>query len=90
MRQSRYSDLLVTMIVSEPKFQNTGTNSNEESYAKIRAYLERRGRATVRQLADLIPFHKHGTARAKGPESFVRYCIRNEWLQIVPSIRELN
>lgn len=54
---------------------------NLASWKIIEAILDAYGVADFWDLAVAVRGHKHGTKRAKGPQSFVRYCIRSSWLE---------
>ena len=53
---------------------------NLQSWQIIEAILCAYGRADFWDLSVAVRGHKHGTKSAKGPQSFVRYCIRSGWL----------
>ena len=54
---------------------------NRASWKIIEAILDAYGTADFWDLAVAVRGHKHGTKGAKGPQSFVRYCIRSGWLE---------
>jgi hypothetical protein len=56
---------------------------NLASWRVIEAILAAYGTADFWDLAVAVRGHKHGTQRVRGPQSFVRYCIRNGWLERV-------
>ena len=56
-------------------------NHNYVSWKIIEAILEAYGSADFWDLAAAVRGHKHGTMKAKGPQSFVRYCIRSGWIE---------
>ena len=53
---------------------------NAASWAIIEAILAARSKANFYDLAVAVRGHVHGTKNAKGPQSFVSYCIRRGWL----------
>lgn len=54
---------------------------NLDSWRIIEAILQARGTADYYDLAVAVRGHKHGTKAAKGPQSFVSYCIKSRWLE---------
>ena len=54
---------------------------NLQSWRIIEAILDAYGCADFWDLSVAVRDHKHGTKNAKGPQSFVRYCIRSGWLE---------
>ncbi len=57
---------------------------NQVSWNIIEAILNAYGSADFWDLAVAVRDHKHGTKKAKGPQSFVRYCIRSGWIERCP------
>ena len=53
---------------------------NLKSWKIIETILDAYGTADFWDLAVAVRGHKHGTKKVKGPQSFVRYCIRSGWL----------
>lgn len=56
---------------------------NAASWRIIEAILEARGTADYYDLAVAVRGHEHGDKAAKGPQSFVSYCIKSGWLERV-------
>jgi hypothetical protein len=56
---------------------------NLQSWRIIQAILDAYGSADFWDLSVAVRGHKHGTKSAKGPQGFVRYCIKSGWLQRV-------
>jgi hypothetical protein len=54
---------------------------NLKSWRIIEAMLEARGSVDYYDLAVAVRGHEHGTKAARGPQSFVSYCIRRGWLR---------
>jgi hypothetical protein len=54
---------------------------NQKSWKIIEAILDAYGSADFWDLAVAVRQHKHGTKRARGPQSFIRYCIRSGWIE---------
>ena len=57
--------------------------ANRASWSIIEAILSARGEANFWDLAAAVRGHKDGSSPFKGPQSFVRYCVRREWLKKV-------
>ncbi len=53
---------------------------NLHSWRIIEAILVAYDTADFWDLAVAVRGHKHGKKRVRGPQSFVRYCIRSGWL----------
>lgn len=53
---------------------------NLASWKVIEAILTAYGTADFWDLSVAVRGHKHGTKSAKGPQSFIRYCIKRGWL----------
>lgn len=53
---------------------------NHVSWMIIEAMIKAYGAREFWDLAVAVRGHKHGDKAAKGPQSFVRYCIREGWL----------
>ncbi len=53
---------------------------NLKSWRIIEAILTAYGKADFWDLAVAVRGHKHGTKSAKGPQDFIRYCIKSGWL----------
>ena len=54
---------------------------NQVSWKVIAAVLDAYETADFWDLSVAVRGHKHGTKKVKGPQSFVRYCIRCGWLE---------
>lgn len=54
---------------------------NLRSWKIIEAIMNAYGAADFLDLAVAVRGHQHGTKKANGPQSFVRYCIRSGWLK---------
>ena len=53
---------------------------NLESWRIVEAILRAYQTADFWDLSVAVRGHRHGTKAAKGPQSFIRYCIRSGWL----------
>ena len=60
--------------------RHTGTNTNGEAWAVIEAMFRLSPTIDFWDLCVACRHHKHGTKAAKGPQSWIRYLIRNEYL----------
>jgi len=56
---------------------------NAASWRIIEAMITAYGPRDFWDLAVACRDHKHGTQAAKGPQSWIRYCIRSGWLKDV-------
>lgn len=54
---------------------------NQTSWRIIEAIFTAYGTAEFWDLSVAVRGHKHGTTASKGPQDFVRYCIRSGWLR---------
>jgi hypothetical protein len=54
---------------------------NLMSWKIIEAILDAYGTADFWDLSVAVRGHKFETKKVKGPQSFIRYCIRNGWLE---------
>lgn len=56
---------------------------NFVSWKIIEAILTAYGTADFWDLSVAVRGHKHGTKSARGPQDFVKYCIKNGWIERV-------